>query len=373
MDYAAATPLDERVLSAMLPYASQKFHNPSATYLAAKEVSRDIESARARIAHWRGVKPAEIIFTSGGTEANNLAVHGIMSKYPKRSIVTSAIEHPSILEPAAQYRRRVANVDSEGLIDLRDLQRKIDDKTVLVSVMYANNEIGTIQPLAQISHLIKEVRHQRMLSGNHTPLYFHTDACQAANYLNLYANTLGVDMMTINGGKIYGPKRAGVLYVRSGLLIEPQIRGGGQEYGLRSGTEDVMSIIGMAEALDRAQQMREQETRRIGALQSLFVDMLSVKISAARINGSYHKLVNNIHVTFPGQDNERLMMALDEHGIQCAVGSACSASSDEPSHVLKAIGMSDQAARSSLRFTLGRGTTEADIKKTVTVLKKIIK
>jgi cysteine desulfurase len=372
LDHAAATPLDNKVWAAMQSYAAVRFHNPSATYLAAKAASDDIAMARTRIAHWFGVRPAEIVFTSGGTEANNLAIHGIMQQFPEASIVTSAIEHQSVLEPAGRYAHKTVAVTPEGLIDLHDLERKIDDTTVLMSVMYANNEIGTIQHLALIAKLIKDIRHQRVLSGNKLPLYLHTDACQASNYLHLYVHKLGVDLMTINGGKIYGPKRAATLFVRSGVQLVPQIQGGGQERGMRSGTEDVMSIVGFAAALDIAQNTRETEARRLGDLQQKFQETLKQKLPNIQINGARHKLPNNVHVTFAGQDNERLMMALDEAGIQCAVGSACSASSDEPSHVLAAIGLSDSAARSSLRFTMGRSTKEADITRVVRTLQSLV-
>lgn len=371
MDHAAATPIDERVLAVMTAYASQKFHNPAAIYLAAKEVSNDIEAARKRIAHWLGARSAEIVFTSGGTEANNLAVHGVMNSFPGANIVVSAVEHASVLIPAKAYLCKETRVKPDGSLDLDDLSNKIDDKTVFVSIMYANNEIGTIQSVAAIAKLIKEIRHKRVLEGNTTPIYFHTDACQAGNYLHLYANTLGVDMMTVNGGKIYGPKRAGALFVRTGVILKPQILGGGQEHGMRSGTEDVMSIIGLAEALTIAQEIRDKETRRLADLQQLFTQLVSQKLPQAKINGAIYKLPNNIHMTLPGHDNERLMMALDEAGIQCAVGSACSASSDEASYVLGAIGLDNSEARASLRFTLGRSTTEADIKQTITALIKL--
>lgn len=373
LDYAAATPLDEEVFKAMQPYLTERFYNPSATYLAAKAVTRDIEAARVRVAHWLGARPSEIIFTAGGTEANNLAIQGIMDNYPDCSVVTSSIEHDSVLKPAGRYEHRLTPVQPDGLIDLESLGKAIDDKTVLVSIIYANNEIGTIQPLRRIRDLCDEIKKDRQERGIKRPLYLHSDAAQAGNYLDLHVSRLGVDMLTLNGGKIYGPKQSGVLFVKSGIILNPLIVGGGQENNLRSGTENVAAIIGLATALDRVQTIRHEETARLQVLTSHLMSELGTRFPGVIINGSLkHRLPNNVHVTFPGQDNERLMMALDEAGIQCAVGSACSASSDEPSHVLKAIGLSDEDARSSLRFTLGRYTKRQDINSVLSVLARLL-
>ena len=319
-----------------------------------------LEAARSKVAHWLGAKSSEIIFAAGGTEANNLAIHGIMRRFPKGNIVVSAIEHESVLAPAGQYNCREAGAHPDGRINVDDLKVKIDSQTVLVSVMYANNEIGTIQPIREISRLIADIRHQRQAEGNKLPLYFHTDACQAANYLDLHVARLGVDLMTLNGGKIYGPKQSGCLYVKAGVVAEPLIDGGGQERGLRSGTENVAGAVGFAEALDLAQEMRREEAVRLQTLQRQFIEELEKNIPDVVINGSLkYRLSNNIHVTIPGQDNERLLIQLDEAGIQAAAGSACSASNEESSHVLHALGLDDAAARASLRFTMGRSTTKS--------------
>jgi cysteine desulfurase len=369
LDYAAATPLDEDVLTAMRPYFAARFYNPSAQYLAAQAIAKDIESARSRVAKHLGVRAPEIIFTAGGTEANNLAIRGVMEQFPGKKVIVSAIEHESVLEPARQYLYAEAPVKADGIMDEPKLESLIDDETVLVSVMYANNEIGTIQPLREIGQVIQAKIASRRSKGIDLPLYFHTDACQAANYLSLLVNKLGVDMMTINAGKIYGPKQTGALFVSTGTRLRPQILGGGQERGARSGTEGVANVIGFAAALDKAAAMRDAESRRLKILQNLFFQLTEEKLHKAEVSGSRkHRLPNNVHLMLPGKDNERLMMALDEAGIQCATGSACSASNDEPSHVLKAIGYSDEAAQASLRFTMGRGTTDADIRRTVEVL-----
>jgi cysteine desulfurase len=370
LDHAAATPLDPSVMKAMTPYFSDKFYNPSATYLPAVEVRKSLEAARAETAYWLGARPAEVIFTAGGTEANNLAIRGVMEAFPKSNVVVSGIEHESVLGPARGYDCREAAVKADGRLDLDDLQKKIDDRTALVSIGYANNETGTVQPLREISRMIAQKRAGRKSSA---PLLFHTDACQAANYLDLHAARLGVDLMTLNGGKIYGPKQSGVLYVKAGIVLKPLVIGGGQEKGLRGGTENVPAAIGFAEALKLAQGMRRDETARLQKLQKSFMIRLQESIPGIVINGTLkNRLPNNVHATIRGQDNERLLIRLEQAGILAAAGSACSASSEEPSHVLKAMGISDADARASLRFTMGRGTTETMIKRTVDTLSGLL-
>jgi cysteine desulfurase len=385
LDYAAATPLDERALTAMGPYFAENFYNPSATYLAATRVAKDLLTAHGTVAHWLGARPSEIIFTAGGTEANNLAIQGVMRHYPDVNVVVSAVEHESVLLSAALFERRIAPVDRDGAVDLARLAELIDDKTVLVSIMYANNEVGTIQPVREIGKIIKQKRADRVkkrtdrtsqFANPHSqiPLYLHTDAAQAANYLDLHAARLGADLLTLNGGKIYGPKQSGVLFARSGIELQPLILGGGQERGLRSGTENVAAAIGLATALEIAQTVRHEESARLQDLQEYFIGELGAHAPGATINGSRKKrLANNVHVTFPGLDNERLLMRLDEAGIMAAAGSACSASNDAPSHVLCAMGRSDDEARSSIRFTMGRATVRADIDRTIAALKKFLR
>lgn len=371
LDYAAATPMDESVFLAMQPYFTDKFYNPSATYLAAQSVKKDLEAARARVAYWFGARPNEITFTAGSTEANNLVIHGLMRQYPTAKIVVSAIEHESVLAPAHEYDCVEASVTPKGIIDLEKLAQVIDDTTVLVSIMYANNEVGTVQPLGQIGQLIEEIRKDRRARNVTLPIYLHSDAAQAAAYLDLHAARLRVDFMTLNGGKIYGPKQSGALFVSSKVRLMPQVLGGGQERGLRSGTENVAGSVGLSVALDMVQQRRHEEGKRLQTLQKLFIDLLSQKIPQAIVNGSAsRRLPNNVHITLPGHDNERILMALDEAGVICAAGSACSASNEEPSHVLKAMGLSDVEAQASLRFTLGFQTTEQMIRMAVDELVK---
>lgn len=374
LDYAAATPLDEDVEQAMQPYYRDVFYNPSATYLPAKQAREALEAARAKVAFWLGARQTEIVFVAGGTEGNNLAISGALQHFPNCSVTVSAIEHESVLKPAAQFNSSVALVTEQGRVDLADLQAKIQPETVLVSVMYANNEIGTIQPLRQIAELLVSIREQRRKTGNSLPLYLHTDACQAANYLDLHVARLGVDMMTLNGGKLYGPKQTGVLYVGSHVKLSPVILGGGQERGLRSGTENIAGAIGFAAALDKAQKLRAAEAKRLGDVQHDVFRRLNEQLPAARLNGSVKtRLPNNVHLTVPGYDNERLLVQLEEEGFLAAAGSACSASSDEPSHVLRALGLTDDEARSSLRFTFGRFTTDEDSRRLVAALVAITK
>ena len=362
LDYAAATPLDPTVVAAMQPYFSDNFYNASATYEAARRVGRAVEASRNGVALLLGAKPAEVHFVAGVTLANQLVLEGIMRRFPGKGLLVSAIEHPSVLDWAAANGGQEIPVTRDGVVDLAELERRIDDDTVLVSVMYANNEIGTVQPVARIAALLAGLREKRRIAGNATPLYFHSDASQAANYLDLHVSRLGTDALVINGGKIYGPKQTAVLYLKSGINI-----------ALPGGTENVPGIVGIGAALDLAVAMRHEEVARLQQLQQRFITRVQAAIPSAVINGSLKKrLPNNVHITIPGQDNERLLMALDEAGIMAAAGSACTASDEEPSHVLTAIGLSDADAQASLRFTTGRGTTVAEIDYAVDTLAKLI-
>jgi cysteine desulfurase len=373
LDYAAATPMDPRVREAMEPFFADNFYNPSAIYLAAKDAKKALEDARASIAKCLGVRPAEIYFTAGATEANNLAIQGIVRRFPEGEILVSAIEHESVLAPAELFAHKLIPAGPKGIVDLEKLPKLITDKTALISVMLINNELGTIQPIREIIEIIKSVRKERLAKNNKLPLYLHTDAAQAGNFIELKAARLGVDLMSINGGKIYGPKQSGVLYVNAKVQIKPLILGGGQERGLRSGTENVAGAVGLAKALEIAQAKRNGESMRLTKLRKLFAGAVAETSAEAVISGHLkHQAPHILHVTFPSKDNERLMMELDEAGVICAIGSACSASNDEPSHVLKAIGLSEQDARASLRFSLGRETTESDIQKTIEILKSLL-
>jgi len=373
-DYSASTPVKKEVLKAMEPFFSEKFYNPSAIYLKSREVRLGLEDARHNIAESIGARPSEIIFTAGGTEANNLVINGVMSQYKAKQLLISAIEHDSVLKAANRFDSKLVSVNQKGIINLDNLASCITDNTVLISVMYVNNEVGSIQPIKEVAEIIRKVKKERQLKGLDLPIYLHTDACQATNYLDLSVSRLGVDFMTINSGKIYGPKQVGALYVRAGIVLEPLVYGGGQENGLRSGTENVAGIFGFAKALQIAQGKYKSEAKRLGDLQNKALKIIKSEIPNVTINGPSggKRVANNIHLSIPGVDNEYLLMQLDEQGYQVAVGSACSASSDEPSHVLTAMGISNELAQSSIRVTMGEYTTEADIMGLVTTLTKLV-
>jgi cysteine desulfurase len=373
LDYAAATPVSPAVQKQVAPFLDVDFYNPSATYNAGRQARQTLDAARANIASLLGARSSEILFTAGGSEANNLAIHGVMRSFPEANIVVSAIEHESVLAPAHRYNCREAVVAPDGRLDIAQMAELIDDHTVLVSVMYANNEIGAVQPLREVSQFLQTVRKQRQAAGNKLPIFLHSDACQAGNYLDLHVARLGLDLMTINGGKIYGPKQSGALYIKGGVQLQPLIDGGGQERGLRSGTESLTAAVGLSTALSEAQALRNAEVSRLKELQQTFFNLFETALPKAKINGTVkYRLPNNVHLTLPGQDNERLLMQLDEAGIMAAAGSACSASNDEPSHVLAALGLSDSEAQSSLRFTMGRATTIEEIETTVQALRTFV-
>lgn len=359
LDYAAATPVSERVLQAMLPYMSQDFYNPSAIYLDSQRVKKAVESARSQVAQVIGARPDEIVYTAGATESCNLAISGVLQMHPEANIVTTEIEHSAVLEPAALYDNQIVGVDSKGLVNVEELKQLINDKTVLVSIIHANNEIGTVQHFDAISQAINSVRQDRKSRGVDLPILLHTDASQSANYLDINVARLGVDLMTLNGAKIYGPKQTGILYVRAGVEIKPLILGGGQEWGRRSGTENVAAVIGFSEALRLTQGMRKDESYRLSQIQHYTLSKITDVDSRIIVNGSTkHRLPNIINFSIDGLDGERLVMMLDEVGIQCATGAACSAMSDESSHVLKALGLSESEARGSIRISMGRQTTK---------------
>ena len=374
LDHAATTPVSSEVLSAMLPYFSDKFYNPSASYLESRQIKSDLEEARSTVANLLGVNAATINFVAGGSEANNLAIHGVMGQYPEANVITSDLEHDSVFKPLEHYNYKTAQLKPDGVIDLNSIAKLIDSQTVLITLMLANNEIGTIQPIKELSSLVEEVRKQRKLDNNQLPLYILADGCQAGNFMDLHINNLKVDLLSLNGSKIYGPKQSGVLYVRPGLTIRPLIQGGGQEHNLRSGTENVAFAIAFAKALEMAQQSRKSELSRLKTIQQHFIKQIKTALPQVIVNGSLKtRLPNNIHLTFPGVDNERLLFKLDDAGVMASAGSACSASSNKPSRVLAAIELDEGLIRSSIRLTMGRITTIEDMDKVVGILQKLVK
>ena len=367
LDYVSATPMDSKVFAAMKPYFSNIFYNPSAAYGAAREAKADFEEARHKIAQTIGAKPAEIIMTAGATESINLAFNIITVDSQKTNnvsdrIITTSIEHPAVLEVAKARGATILPVDKNGRINVDELQTKITDETELVSIGYANNEIGTVQPIKEVAKNITEIRLDRLERGIKTPLLFHTDASQAAGLLDINVARLGIDLMTLNAGKCYGPKQVGLLYARAGIGLKPLIFGGGQEYGLRSGTENVAGAIGFAKALEITEKKRKSETKRLAYLRDDIEKFIRKEFSSALINGNKkYSLSNLINISFPGLDGERLLFALDQCGVQVATGSACAANKGTRSHVLTAIGLSDDQADGSIRISMGRDTTVFEI------------
>ena len=381
LDHAATTPMDPRVARAMEPYFSKVSGNAGSLHKAGREAKSAISGARKKVAQILNCKPEEIIFTGSGTESDNLAVLGIAraNKNFGDHIITSNIEHHAVLFSCEQLEKEGFKVNflavgREGLLDMDYFKKTIGDKTVLVSIMYANNEIGTIQPIEEIGKIIKEVRLERLKRGINTPIFFHTDACQAAGYLDLDVQKLGVDLLTLNGSKIYGPKGIGVLYVRTGVKINPVIFGGGQESGKRSGTENTPGIVGLAKALEIAQKNRKQESLREIKIRDYFIKELLKNISKVVLNGSSTKrLPNNVNISILDIEGEAMLLWLDKYGIFVSTGSACDSQSLEPSHVILALDRPYEYANGNLRFTLGRDTTKKEIDYVLKVLPKIVK
>lgn len=362
LDHASTTPVDKRVVKAMQPYFNKIYANPSSLHDLGRKAKAAVEEARAIIARLLHAKPEEIIFTSGGTESNNLALQGVALAKGKGHIITSQIEHPSVLETCKYLEKNGFIVtylppDKWGLISAQKVEKSIRKDTILISIMYANNEIGTIQPIAEIGQI-----------ANKRNIPFHTDACQAGS-LNLNVNSLNVDLMTLNGSKIYGPKGVGILYRRKGLPLFPLHYGGGQEYGARSGTENVPGIIGLATALQLIQ--RGQESQKLISLRDYFITKVMKTIPQVMLNGhARQRLPNNINLSFAGVEAEAVLRYLNQKKIYVSTGSACSAQEITVSHVLQAIGAKE--AMGSIRFTLGRGTTRKELDVVIKALKWII-
>lgn len=357
LDHAATTPVDPAVVAAMQPYWHETFGNPSSIHAFGREARAAIDTARDTVARCLGARPEEILFTSSGTEANNTVLQGVFATNLGRGhVVTSAIEHHAILTTCQHLaplglRTTYLPVDQHGLVDPDDVRRAIDRETVLVSVMYANNEIGTIQPLAEIGRICREAG-----------VPFHTDAVQAPGMLPLRVDDLGVDFLSISAHKFYGPKGVGVLYARTGTRFAPLLYGGGQERGLRAGTENVAGIVGLAKALALAVSGRDAAVAQLTALRDRFIESVLARVEHCRLNGHpTQRLPNNAHFSVEFVEGEALLLNLDLLGIAASSGSACMSGAQEPSHVLQAIGLPREVAVGSIRFTLGRSTTAAEV------------
>lgn len=410
LDYASTTPVDPKVWKAMAPFWSHDFGNPSAIYQSGLKASQALNSARQTIASILNCRSNDIIFTAGGTESNNLAILGIAKQYTKTHggktghIISSATEHHSVLETLEALKEdgwkiSFAPIDTTGMIDLEALKQLVQKNTALVTIMYANNEIGTIQPIQKIGEWLNGLNKIRTKKSEYDRIYFHSDACQGAGYLELDVTKLKVDLLTLNGSKIYGPKQTGLLFVKNGVEIQPVIFGGGQEHNLRSGTENVPGVVGLAKALELVQSSRTKEIKRLHTLQVYLHERLLKKVNEVRLNGpdilryynsknsnivkiksksrtntlvTMNRLPNNLNLSFKGVSGESLMLYLDSKGIEVSTGSACATASLDPSHVILALGESRMRAYEAIRITLGRGTTKLDLDKVIKETVKII-
>jgi len=370
LDYNATTPVDARVLEAMLPCLGGAFGNASSIHSAGQRARAAVDRARESVAALIGASPAEIVFTSGGTEADNLALLGLAaarSSQTKMHAITTAVEHHAVLNACEELERRGVRVTyvrpgPDGTVDPDDIRRAITPETILISVMHANNEIGTIQGVEEIGRIAAEA-----------DVYFHCDAVQSAGKLRLDLNRLGVDLLSLSAHKVYGPKGVGALYVRPGTPLEPLFFGGHHERDRRPGTENVPGIVGLGKAAELARAYLDEDASRISALRDRLEAALLDSIPDARINGGRARRVcNTTNITFAGAGGEALLIALDLEGIACSTGAACSSGSVEPSHVLTAIGLSDDEARSTLRFSLGRETTREEIDAAIKVIPRVV-
>jgi cysteine desulfurase len=369
MDHAATTPVHRCVFEAMAPYLKDKFGNPSSLYSIGREIKKDIEQARAEVAAFLGAEPEEIIFLSGGTEADNTAIKGVLFalRDKKDHFITCSIEHHAVLETAIflenlGFKVTVLPVDSNGLVDPGDVEKAITDRTALVSIMHANNEIGTVQPVEEIGRIAQE-----------KGVYFHTDAVQTFGHLPINVDDLNIDMLAVSAHKLYGPKGVGALYVRKGTKMTQFMHGGGQERHRRASTENVAGIIGLAKAVELAKVGLDEEITRLTSLRDRMIDGIIGTIEKVHVNGDREKrLPNNVNICFEAVEGESLLLALDGNGVEASSGSACSSGASEPSHVLTAIGLAPEIAFGSLRLTLGKGTTKEEVDYILEVLPKVI-
>lgn len=369
LDNAGTTPTDPQVFAEMQPYFVEKYGNPSSLYSMGQSARAVIDNARDSVAKIIGANRDEIIFTSGGTESNNFVIYGVTNANKKKGnhIITTGIEHHSILEPCQFLKREGYEithipVDQNGIVDPEDIKKAITGQTVLITVMMANNEVGTIEPIAEIGKIAREAG-----------ITFHTDAVQAIGSLPIDVNELNCDLLSISAHKFYGPKGTGALYVRKGTRITPLIRGGAQERNKRAGTENVPGIVGMAKALEIANNNLKENSDRISKLRDRLIEGIFDRIDGIRLNGHRtNRLPNNVNVCVRGVEGEAMLLFLDMKGICASSGSACSSGSLEPSHVLLAMGIPQEVAHGSLRFTLSKYTTEAEIDKVLEELPPII-
>jgi len=367
LDNAASTQIHEDVLESMLPYLKEQYGNASSIHRYGRLAHKAIEKARKQIAQLINADPSEILITSGGTESNNTVLRGIPVNGAANQIITSLIEHDAILEPCKKLTESglivdYLPVDKFGMVDLSELQSRISDDTCLVSIMFGNNEVGTVQKISEIAKICNEQK-----------ISFHTDAVQAVGKIPIDVKELGIDLLSISSHKLHGPKGIGALYIKNGIKINPVILGGGQEDGLRSGTENVANIVGFGKACEIAKNNLDENMSYVRKLRDILVDRVLEEIPEVTLNGDpKSRLPNNAHFTFLGVNGEDLIIKLDEYGIAASTGSACSVNTQRASHVLQAMGFSHEQITGSLRLTMGVFNNENEIEQTVDSLKKIV-
>lgn len=388
LDHAATTPCSDEVVKAMQPYFSKKFGNPSSIYAHGRSAKQAVSEAREKIAGLLGAESSsEIIFTSGATESNNLAIKGVADYAAQKlrihpHIITTQVEHHCVLDSVKYLEKSFGleatylPVNKEGLVDPEAVREAIKDNTVLVSVMFGNNEVGTLEPIAEIGKIIKEARKLRSESGNENPIYFHTDAVQAFQYVDIDVQKLGIDMLSLTAHKFYGPKGVGLLYVRRGTNLSQQQQGGAQERNMRAGTENVPYIVGMSVAIEEAVKNRAKSRKEIFSLSNYLIKRITKEIPEVEILGPKEKeyrLPHIVSVLFKRIEGESILINLDMQGIAASSGSACTSGSLEPSHVTKAMGYDDMEAHGAVRFSLGKLNKKADIDKLLEVLPPVVK
>lgn len=360
LDHAAATPLDERVFLAMQPYLKDEFYNPASSYEGGRRARTALETARTNIAGLLGAKPADIIFTAGATESIHIAIDGVLST--GGHAVIGATEHAAVRSAVERYPHSVAAADKRGLVTAEAVTVAVQDDTVLVSVALADSEVGTVQPLAEIARALEIIRQKRRETGNPAPLYLHSDGSQAANTMDLKVSRLGADMLSLNAAKCYGPKQVGLLWLKPSVQLKPFMTGGGQERGLRSGTENVAGAVGFSMALELAQKGAHSEGARLRELRNDLIERLQSALPELKIDGHPKRfLPGHIHIHLAGLDAERVIFHLDNDGVYIATGAACAANKDTRSPALSAIGLTPEEADGSLRITLGHLNEAADM------------